>query len=443
MSPNLQLQHEFYDRLIESQYADPAERLRASRKQLAKLVQHARASVPFYANRLDVLFDSNGQIDWERWSEVPIVTRNDLLTRPMDLRATSLPGFHRGPVQEESTSGSTGLPVTVASSLYSGNVHTAAVYRAHTWHELDWSQDLLLWQGDNPRSGHLPDGIVAPPWGPGWIPPSGKTIILNRFVSAEDVARFLSSRGIRYLSARPRSAQAVAVEAVRLGIKVELDAILTFGTAISPDAREDCLRAFGAKMVGAYSSKEGQLMAYQCSAGHHFHVNEETTLLEVMDDEGRPSSIGQTGRVVVTPLYNFAQPLIRYEHGDLAVPGTPCLCGRTLAVVERIAGRTTHLFRFPDGRVMAPNLPYETMQPMMGSRYWQVAQVSPLRLEIRYLPLTGHDIDRSAVASLIRAFIHPAVEIDFRPSLDLTRSDGGKFLDYVYEINKASDTEHP
>jgi len=53
---------------------------------------------------------------------------------------------------------------------------------------------------------------------------------------------------------------------------------------------------------------------------HRHHVMAELVLVEIVDDHGRPSPAGTRGRVVVTPFYNHAMPLIRYDIEDLAVP---------------------------------------------------------------------------------------------------------------------------
>ena len=79
MSIVTQLQHEFYDRLMESQYQAPEQRRTAQIQQLEKLARHARKHVPFYEERLNVLFGTGGAFNFERWLDVPILTRHDLL----------------------------------------------------------------------------------------------------------------------------------------------------------------------------------------------------------------------------------------------------------------------------------------------------------------------------------------------------------------------------
>lgn len=426
----------FHESLMESQYWPRERMVGEQHKYLEQLVKHAREHVPFYAERLDVLMRPGGGIDWDRWHDIPIVTRKEALEQNDALISQALPS-HQGPVQTSYTSGSTGTALRVVQSQRSNMMLSASLYRAQRWFNLDWSRDMLVWFGENPDEGQLPDGEINPPWGPPWEPrATGKRFRLNRFTNTVDVLRFMAERDIGYFSARPATADAAALEALRLGFKVDLDAVLTFSTGVRPDEREDFREAFGARTLVPYSAKEGQFMAHQCPSGEHYHSNDETVLVEVVDAEGRPCPPGVEGRVVVTPIYNYAQPLIRYEQGDLAVMGERCSCGRTLGVIERIAGRTAHVFRFPDGRHAAMSISID-VQRAFGARYWQIAQVEPMAIEVRYVPIGDGHGDEAAVVANIRRKTHPDVEVRFSRRADLNRTDGRKFIEYVYEVDES------
>jgi phenylacetate-CoA ligase len=87
-----------------------------------------------------------------------------------------------------------------------------------------------------------------------------------------------------------------------------------------------------------YSANETGYLALQCPLSGHYHVQSETVLVEVLDEVGRACRPGETGAVVVTPLQNFAMPLLRYSLGDFAEVGSPCACGRHLPVLKEILG---------------------------------------------------------------------------------------------------------
>ena len=60
------------------------------------------------------------------------------------------------------------------------------------------------------------------------------------------------------------------------------------------------------------------IIALQCPSGGLYHLQSESVHVEILDEAGRPCAPGEIGRVIVSPLHNFAMPLLRYESGDYA-----------------------------------------------------------------------------------------------------------------------------
>ena len=77
-------------------------------------------------------------------------------------------------------------------------------------------------------------------------------------------------------------------------------------------------------------------------------------IIEIVDEKSVPVSPGVEGRILCTGLLNEAQPLIRYEIGDLGVWSCEsCPCGRShLPVVQEIVGRLEDVVIGPNGRQM-------------------------------------------------------------------------------------------
>src|SRR5690606_29109428 len=118
-----------------------------------------------------------------------------------------------------------------------------------------------------------------------------------------------------------------------------LKSVLTQSELASRHLRERLRAIWGASLTDTYSASEVGVMALQCPHSGQYHVQSEVALVEVIDAAGRPCAPGEMGRVVVTPLHNFAQPLFRYDIGDLAEVGEACACGRGLPTLARIIGR--------------------------------------------------------------------------------------------------------
>jgi len=81
------------------------------------------------------------------------------------------------------------------------------------------------------------------------------------------------------------------------------------------------------------------------------HISPDVGIIELLDDADQPVLPGVPGRIVATGLLNFAQPLIRYDTGDIAIlSGEGCSCGRQMPVIEELVGRIEDTVITRDGR---------------------------------------------------------------------------------------------
>jgi phenylacetate-coenzyme A ligase PaaK-like adenylate-forming protein len=90
------LQQQFFEMLMESQRWKPEVLREYQRGQLSQLIKHAIRQVPFYETRLNVVIGSDGEIDWDRWGDIPILTRKDITEKGDDLLARAVPTAHGG-----------------------------------------------------------------------------------------------------------------------------------------------------------------------------------------------------------------------------------------------------------------------------------------------------------------------------------------------------------
>lgn len=408
------------------------------RSLLEPLLKHARANVPFYEERLDPIFSPTGEISWERWREIPILTRADLLKHRRAMQASVLPPS-AGKVGLSRSSGTTGLATVTTHNALAMTMSGMALYRTFDWYDLDLTKTWLAWEGENAKVGIWPDGDDRGPWAPPWQrgDDSGALLNINFTTRPEQVIEFAMRHGARYLSGGGVRAQLLALESRRQNLPLELDVIFTRGSAMSEDARALIADVFGARVIPQYSSKEGHRMAAACPDTAHYHVNAELLLLEVLDEAGNPCAAGETGRVIVTPFFSMAQPLIRYDMGDLATAGGACVCGRTLPVLSSIDGRQIHIFQLPDGRRVVPTMPVDVVGKLHAA-VWQMAQTGPGTIEIRYLPLHEQaSPEEDIVKQALGAVLHPELEISFKRWRQLDLPPSGKLVQYAREWSDA------
>ena len=86
----------------------------------------------------------------------------------------------------------------------------------------------------------------------------------------------------------------------------------------------------------------GPGVAMECLAKKGPHIFEDHFIAEVVDpDSGEPLAPGERGELVFTSLTKEAFPVLRYRTRDItALDIAPCSCGRTLARMVRVTGRT-------------------------------------------------------------------------------------------------------
>jgi phenylacetate-CoA ligase len=164
-------------------------------------------------------------------------------------------------------------------------------------------------------------------------------------------------------------------------------------------------------------------------------VQAETVLVEVLDDAGRACAAGETGRVVLTSLHNFAMPLIRYAIQDYAEVGAPCPCGRGLPVLTRILGRSRNRLSLPDGRRVWPLFSPKRYLRIAPIRQLQIVQHAVRDVEVRYV--TDHPLSDAQLHDFedyLRSRLEFPLPLRMRRVDAVPRAPNGKFEDFVSHV---------
>jgi phenylacetate-CoA ligase len=249
-------------------------------------------------------------------------------------------------------------------------------------------------------------------------------------------AEWLARVDPHYLVTYPSNLRAVARHCRQAGIALpNLEQISTLAEAMSPNIRRSCAEAWGAPVKDVYSAAELGVIALQCPDHEHYHVQSEGVVVEVLHASGRPCAPGEIGQIVLTPLHNFAMPLIRYAIGDHAEVGPPCACGRGLPVLRRVLGRTRNMVTLPSGERRWPLFEPERLAEFGPIRQFQFIQKDLRSLEIRLAgerPLTREE-EGNLTAFLGAKLGHNFATV-FRYYPEIPRSPGGKYEEFKSEV---------
>lgn len=421
-----------------TQWLAPEELEALQFRQLGALLAHAFDSVPFYRDRLaQAGFAPGRPLTREIWTAIPTLTRGELQEAGERLHSTRLPKEH-GAVRATHSSGSTGRPVKALTTGLTRLIWSAAKLRDHAWHGRDLMARhaaIRVIEGDAARP---PDGVVHQGWGrtEASVFATGPSYGLSLTATIAEQADWLARVDPHYLIAFPSALQDLLLYCRDRGFRPRsLRQVRTLSEPLEPELRELCRSVWGVPVMDMYSAVETGYLALQCPLHGHYHVQAESVFMEAIAEDGSACGPGEAGRAVVTPLCNFAMPLIRYELGDLIEPGRRCPCGRGLPVLARILGRVRNMVTRPSGERFWPQFSALHYADVLPVRQHQLVQVALDRLEVRLVAdRRGTPEEEARLREIIVKKIGYPFTIEFAYPDAIPRGRGGKYEEFRSEI---------
>lgn len=173
-------------------------------------------------------------------------------------------------------------------------------------------------------------------------------------------------------------------------LQIAPERIVSSAEVLSPALRQRIQAVWGDVVFDQYGATEGGTFAVECGSpccssngtdGHRrgLHLFEDLFIFEVVDDQNCPVPPGHYGdKVLLTVLFNYTQPLIRYELSDSVRMATgPCSCGSAFALIDDVQGRREEVLRFPSltgGTVAVHPMVFYRILDATPVSSWQVVQ---------------------------------------------------------------------
>lgn len=409
------------DELERTQWLPPEELAAQQRRQRDAILAHATASVPHYRG-----------LDPRDWASVPVLTRTAITGAGAELLSRAYPSTH-GAAPEVQTSRTSGQPVRVRGTDVIAALHGALTLRDHRWHRRDLGAHLasIRYTGaDAPP----PDGVDMRGWG--WatseLASDAPLSVLSVTSTTAQQLAWLVRKNPAYLIAYPSVLHALLRAIAASGATLPaLRQVRTVSEVLAPGTRGLCRDVLDLPIIDAYSAQEVGYIALQCPEHEHYHVQAERLIVEVLRDDGTPCGPGETGRVVVTDLHNFATPILRYEIGDYAEVGRPCPCGRGLPVLARIVGRRRNMLVYPDGSTKWPVFTVATREAARFADL-QLVQIRPDTLLARVVP--DGPLDQEALVGALRRSLGYPFVVEFEIVSEIERTPAGKLEEFTSRV---------
>lgn len=305
-------------------------------KRLVDTVKRVYENVEYYRKKMQETGVEPGDIHGiEDLHKLPFLTKDDLREcYPYGLMARPV----RDSVRIQSTSGTTGRRVVAF----------------YTQHDIDVWEDccaraIVTAGGTKDDVCHVSYGFGLFTGGAGLNGGSHKVGCLTLPMSSGNTDRqiqFMTDLGSTILCCTPSYAAYLAESINERGLRdqIHLKAGIFGAEAWSEEMRRDIESSLGIKAYDIYGLTEisGPGVSFECSEQSGMHVNEDNFIPEIIDPKtGKVLPDGEKGELVFTCINKDAFPLIRYRTKDITVLShEKCSCGRTLAKMSRLMGRT-------------------------------------------------------------------------------------------------------
>jgi len=406
------------------QWSSPAELMEARTRRLRRLAAKA-SRTPHYQRLFQSAGVSPGELTESSLERLPILEKASLRAAQAEAMLTES-AANLFPVN---TSGSTGVPLQVLRNQQD-QAEVSAV-----WARVFAAYGRRIWD----RQVNIGSGRAVARKGPvaklrqlGILP---RLHQLASFDPPERQIALLRSVRPQMISAYAVGLELLAEAVLQAGVTdLRPRVVYTSGMALTPRCRELAARAFGVEPLDVYAANEVGPIAWECPVERGaLHLNDDTQITEIVDEEGHRVPAGSSGQVVVTQLLCTAQPLIRYRIGDVSsLRSERCGCGRGLRLMDPVEGRSYHVIRSPEGRVINTITVSSILSTAAEIRRYQVRQTSPRQLRILVVPDSSwSDASEAGVRSRFIERLGDCFEYEIQLVDDLPLTPGGKFQTIV------------
>ncbi|MBU0527955.1 hypothetical protein KKE92_05720 [Candidatus Micrarchaeota archaeon] len=387
-------------------------------KKLLETLNSARKT-KFYGGAL-AKFKNNDLLD--DLSHFPITSKTDLSAAPEDFLRSSL---DKSKLIVETTSGSTGIPKKLFFDSYTTNYRAALLAM------------IQLEFGRSPFDLYAEVSLKTPPPFPLSSLGLYRKLYLPLLDDEEKTFSTLNEKKPDILAWYPSMLTMMAKINDDNGNPLKLKKAFSGGELLTGPSRKLIEDSFSCQVFNQYAATEVGAIAFECPEEHSFHINSNSALVEIVDDQGNPKEQG-VGRIIITSLINQSMPLIRYDIGDLGSWGGECSCGRGLPTLESISGRADDLVVLPSGKVRSARhiIPLDFLDSV---KQYQIIQESEDRFTFRYVPAKSSLSQKAQeyFENQIRTgCLGEDIHVDFESVDSIKRGKSGKLRKVISKLTK-------
>ncbi len=400
--------------------------------ELKKLLNHAYINTDFYPKHwekvgIHSVDDIKSMADF---AKLPVVTKSDIADHYQTLLATNYTNNIK-----KSTGGSTGQPFRFELNTESNTRREAIMWRGYGWLGAGLGQKTLyLWGADIGQ--------------PSWLK-SLKTDLYHAFYNrkmlnsfamntnnmnsyVDDINRYKPTALVSYVNPLVELAKYIIDNKVAV---YSPETILTGAEPLYDHQREVIEQAFNCQVYDTFGCREFMLMSAECQKNKSLHINSDHLVVETLSEQGE-SITEQSGDLVITDLYNYGMPLIRYVNGDRAtLINESCDCGNPLPLMKSVDGRKLDIIKTPSGKTIPGELFPHLFKEFVGITRFQIKQS---KLDELHILIIANDKftkkDQQQITNEINKYAASELTLHFELVDDIPLTVSGKHRVTICEV---------
>jgi len=366
-----------------------------------------------------------------KWEDLPILNKQNL-QKPLEQRLSK--GYTLKNIYLNKTSGSSGTPFVFAKDKYAHALTWASNIMRFGWFEINFNHSYQA------RFYGIPMDFI------GYQKERFKDFLSGRFrfpvfdLSDEVLGKFLQkfkTKKFDYINGYTSSIVLFAKYLEQKNIILKevcptIKACFVTSEMLFESDKKLLEKQFGIPIINEYGASELDLIAFENPNGE-WQVNAETLFVEILDENNNVLPYGEEGRIVITSLFNKANPFIRYEIGDIGIldeKSTP-----QKPILKKLIGRTNDVAILPSGK-KSPGLTFYYVTKSIieddgNVKEFIIKQTQLDTFEIQYvseIELNTEQIEK--IKSAIDLYLEPNLNFTFTRKTVLERTNRGKLKQF-------------
>jgi phenylacetate-CoA ligase len=399
-------------------------------KQRKAIVEYHLKHNSFYKSFL-------GDSSTEKWEGIPIMRKKDL---QIPLKDRISQGFNIKECYVSKTSGSSGTPLVFAKDKYCHALTWAEIIDRFGWFSIDFNHSYQA------RFYGIPLSFLA------YQKERLKDRLSHRFrfpifdLSEKKLEEFLTifrKKEFYFINGHTSSIVLFAKylkekKIILTDVCPSLKYCVVTSEMLYDSDKKLLEEILNVPIINEYGASEIDLIAFTNSKDE-FIVNSETLFVEILDENNNSVPHGETGNVVITSLYNMAQPLIRYEVGDLGIL-SPNSTLKT-PILQQLIGRSNDIAYLPSGKTVPGHTLYYVTKSVIEDdgnvKEFIVEQLTLDRFKIIYVSDT--ELQKEQIDTIHKAmtqYLEEGLSIQLEKVAVLDRSNRGKLKQFISSIEQ-------